>query len=100
MTYRMVLLFTLLYFLALFVFVGVAHEGGHFMAALILGIPVNEIQIEFHGINLAIGIPDTLAAGNLTFYYLAGGLTPAIILILVYLLYWYRTYRRAPSLFA
>lgn len=45
----------LIYSIAYLLTIGIAsiaiHEIGHFLAALILGVPINEIKINFIGIN-------------------------------------------------
>jgi len=98
MTRRRVILVSSVYLLGLVVVTTIVHEVGHFIAALVMGIPLNEIDIGLYGINPSVTIPERFASSNLSIFYYAGGLTTAGILIIVYLIFWYRKYKREPSL--
>jgi len=97
MTRRKIILISSLYLFGLIVTVTIVHEIGHIAAALVIGVPLNEISIGLYGINPSVTIPERFAASNLSLLYYAGGFTPAIILIIIYLIYWYRRFRRVPS---
>lgn len=97
MNRRKIILISSLYLFGLIVTVTIVHEAAHFVAALFIGVPFSEIEIGFYGINPSMTIPERFAGSNLSVLHYAGGLTPAVILISVYLLYWYRRFRRVPS---
>ena len=97
MTKRKVIVISLLYFLGLVIVVIIVHEIGHIVAALFIGVPFNEIEIGLYGINPSMTLPERFASGNLAIYHYAGGLTAAGILIVIYLLYWHRRFKREPS---
>jgi len=96
-TKRKVILISSLYLLGLVIAGTIGHEAAHFVAALFIGVPFSEIEIGFYGINPSVTIPERFASSNLAIYHYAGGLTPAVILISVYLLYWFRRFKREPS---
>ena len=98
MTKRKVILVSALYLLGLVIATTIVHEVGHIVAALVMGVPMNEITIGLYGINPSVTIPERFAGSNLSIYYYSGGFTPALILIIVYLLYWYRRFKKEPSL--
>ena len=76
------------------------HEAAHIAAALALGVPLGELQLGFLGINPAVTLPGWLTGTPLAIVRYAGGLAAGTGLLLFYLLYWARRYRRAPSFFA
>jgi len=86
------------YFIAIVIVTTIIHESAHFLAALAIGVPFNEIEVGFIGINPSITIPERFTSTDLTVYHYAGGLTAAMFLLCLYLLYWLRRYRRKPSL--
>jgi hypothetical protein len=90
--------YSILYLIAIIIGTTVIHEIGHFLAALVLGVPVNEITINFMGINPGFKIPDILYSSSLSIYHWAGGLFAAVILLIVYFVFLYRKYRIKPSL--
>src|ERR1035437_6359956 len=96
MTARKFMLIAVLYFFGLVVATMVIHELGHFIMALITGVPINEIKFEWYGINPSLIYQTRFSAKDLFVYY-AGGFTAALMLFWVYLFYWYRKYRTAPS---
>jgi len=98
MTKSKTILISLSYFFGLIIAVTLIHEAAHFGAALVIGVPFSEIEIGFYGINPSVTIPGRFAGSNLSIFHYAGGLTPAVILISIYLLYWYRRFKREPSL--
>ena len=71
---------------------------GHTIAALALGVPFTEIKFGFDGISPFGIIPDRFANAPLTIQHYAGGFTAAIILLPIYL-FWFRKYRKKPTLF-
>jgi TctA family transporter len=86
------------YFVAYLVVMVIAdiliHETGHFLAALVIGVPANEIKFRFVTISPEITLPSRFSNNvSLTFYQYAGGVFAAIVLLVVYLLFWYRKYR-------
>lgn len=97
-TKRKVILISLLYLLGLVIAVTIVHETAHFVAALSIGVPFSEIAFSFDGINPSLTIPERFASSNLSILHYAGGLIPAVILTFIYLLHWYRRFRREPSL--
>jgi hypothetical protein len=76
-----------------------AHEAAHIVAALALGVPFNELRLAFLGINPSVTLPEWFIGTPLTIAYYAGGLTAAVGLFALYLLYWVRKYHRNPSFF-
>lgn len=98
MTRRKIILISSLYLFGLIVTVAIVHEAAHFVAALFIGVPFNEIEIGLYGINPSVTIPERFASSNLLIFHYAGGLTTAVILIIVYLAYWYRKFKREPFL--
>lgn len=86
-----------IYCLALVMVVVVTHEGGHAVAALLMGVPLGEIQFSLHGLAPTTSIPPRFATNNLTIFHYAGGLTSGLILIIFYFLYWYRKYQKNPT---
>lgn len=76
-----------------------AHEAAHIVAAVALGVPFGELQLGFLGINPSVTLPEWLVGTPLAIVRYAGGLTAGAGLLLFYLLYWVRRYRRNPSFF-
>ena len=76
-----------------------AHEAAHVVAALALGVPLGELQPGFLGINPSVTLPEWFTGTPRTIVRYAGGLTAGAALLLFYLLYWVRRYRRAPFFF-
>jgi hypothetical protein len=92
-----VLILSLVLFAAILAADYFIHEMGHFLAALISGVPISEIKINFIGINPGLKISANFK-GSLTFYQYGGGLLAAIVLLCVYLFFWFRRYRARPTL--
>ncbi|MBM3174227.1 MAG: hypothetical protein FJZ93_00665 [Chloroflexi bacterium] len=88
-----------LYILALFLGTLAVHEAAHVLAVLALGVPVSELKFGFYGIHPSITLPEHLAGTQQAIVYYAGGLTTGIILLVLYLCYFRRRYRAAPSMF-
>jgi len=76
-----------------------AHEAAHILAALALGVPFSELQLGFLGINPSVTLPEWLSGTPLAIVRYAGGLAAGAGLLLLYLAYWTRRYRRSPSFF-
>lgn len=85
------------YFVAVFILTIIIHESAHFLAALIIGVPFSEIEIEWIGSNPGVTIPDRFFNVPLDLFYYAGGFTAALVLLCGYFLVWYRSYRNKPS---
>jgi len=90
------------YFVAYLVVLVIAdtliHETGHYLAALVIGVPANEIKFRFVTLSPEITIPSRFNNNiSLTFYHYVGGIFAAIVLLVVYLLFWYRKYRVNPT---
>jgi len=90
-------LLLLLFFIVISIVAIVVHEAAHVIAALILGVPFNEIEIGFYGISPSVNIPERFINSNLTLYHWGGGITASILLLSTYFLLWFRRYRRTPS---
>jgi len=74
------------------------HEAAHIMAACVLGVPFAELKLGFCGINPSVTLPVWFTGTPRLIVYYAGGLVPGLILLLTYLFYWMRRYRRQPSI--
>ncbi len=92
-------LFVLLYGLALAVVVIAIHEAAHIFAAMAFGAKLGELKLGFMGINPSVTLPTWLTATHRTVVYYTGGFTAGMILLMFYLLYWTRKYRRNPNFF-
>ena len=88
---------SIIYFLALVIVASVIHESGHAVAAVLIGVPVGEIQFSLRGLVPTTSIPPRFATSNLTIFHYAGGFTSGLILIIVYFLYWYKRYQKKPT---
>jgi hypothetical protein len=86
------------YSIAIIIGSTVIHEFGHFIAALSMGIPFNEIKVGFVGINPGVTIPSRFANIPHDILNYAGGAPTAVILLCLYLIIWYRKYHKQPSL--
>ncbi len=75
----------------------IIHESAHFLAALAIGVPFNEIEVGLIGNNPGVTIPDRFSDAPLGIFHYAGGFSSAFALICVYFLIWYRRYRNKPS---
>ncbi|MFC1965719.1 hypothetical protein ACFLWI_02060 [Chloroflexota bacterium] len=84
------------YFITVIISVIIIHESAHFLAALAIGVPFNEIKVGLIGTNPGITIPERFSNAPLGIYHYAGGFLPALLLSFVYIL-WYRKYRKKPS---
>jgi hypothetical protein len=77
----------------------IIHEAAHVIAALLFGAQFSELKFGFYGINPSVTFPEWLAGGRLTAVHYVGGLTSGGVLLLLYLLYCVRVYRRNPDFF-
>jgi len=77
-----------------------AHEAAHIIAALALGVPLGELQPGFLGINPSVALPEWFVGTPRTIVRYAGGLSAGAGLLIFYLLYWVKRYRRQPSPFS
>lgn len=78
----------------------IVHEAAHIVAAMALGVPFNELQLGFLGINPCVTLPEWFTGTPRTIVHYAGGLTAGVGLSLFYLLYWVKKYRRNPYFFS
>ncbi len=90
---RRIIIYSIAYLLALIIGTTIIHEGAHFIAALAIGVPFDEIQIGFIKGNPGVTIPDRFSNAPLAIVHYAGGFTTAAILITMYFLIWFRRYR-------
>lgn len=96
MTKRKLIFILGLYLLGLLLFTFVLHEISHIAAALIIGVPWNEIRIGWYGINPNVSFPERFAGTDLWLYYYSGGITAGVVSIIIYM-FWYRKLKRNPS---
>lgn len=89
-----------LYLAALAVGSVIIHEAAHIIAALLQGIPFSQLNIGFWGINPSVTLPPGLESSVKSTIMYSGGITSGAVLVVVYLAYWVRKYRRQPSLLA
>jgi len=89
----------LLYTLAVVVTLVIIHEAAHILTAMVLGVRFGELKLGFMGINPSVTLPEWFTGTRQTVVHYAGGLTVGTVLLLFYLLYWMRKYRRNPSFF-
>ncbi len=94
---KLTIVFILTYLIASIIGVIIIHESAHFLGALAIGVPFNEIEVGFIGINPGITIPKHFSNAALWVFHYAGGFTAAFIFLCVYILIWYRRYRTQPS---
>jgi len=81
------------YFIATFILVTIIHETGHFVAALALGVPFNQIKIIFISGNPGLLLPESFNNSPVVYQY-AGGFSAAAVLLIIYFLIWFRRYRK------
>lgn len=91
--------YLLIYLISVIIGTIVIHEFAHFVAALALGVPINEIEVGFIGKNPGVTIPDRFINAPLGIFHYSGGFFTALVLIFVYFLIWYRKFRIHPSFF-
>ena len=91
--------YLILYTLTLVVALVIIHEAAHILTAMVLGVRFVELQLGFMGINPSVTLPEWFTGTRQTVVHYAGGLTAGTVLLLFYLLYWMRKYRRNPSFF-
>lgn len=89
--------YLIVYLIAVFIGVIIIHESAHFLAALAIGVPFNEIKVGLIGNNPGVTIPDRFNNAPLGIFHYAGGFSAALVLSGVYFLIWYRRYRKKPS---
>ena len=56
------------------------------------------VKLGFYGINPSVTLPAWFTGTPRLIVYYAGGLVPGLILLLTYLFYWMRRYRRQPAI--
>jgi len=76
----------------------IIHESAHWLTAFFSGVPISEIKLVLIGINPAVSIPPSTPPEVLPYFYYSGGLASGTALLLIYVFYWVRQYRRLPSL--
>lgn len=75
-----------IYFVGITILMGVIHETGHAIAALIQGVPFSDLNIAIDGINPSITIVGQITRTlNLAPYYYVGGFSAAFVLFVVYI---------------
>jgi len=93
----------MIYTLALGVALVIIHEAAHILTAMAFGVRFGELKLGFMGINPSITLPEWFTGTRQTVVHYAGGLTAGTVLgtvlLLFYLLYWMRKYRRNPNFF-
>ena len=89
--------YLLTYLIGVFVLTIIIHEYAHVLTALIIGVPLNEIELGWIGINPGVTIPDSYSSVSLGLFYYSGGFFTAFVLVCIYYLVWYRKYRNMPS---
>ena len=92
-------LYLLLYTVVIAATSVIVHEAAHIVTALSLGVPLDELQLGFLGINPSVTLPEWFTGTPWTIVRFAGGLAAGTGLPLFYLLYWVKKYRRSPSFF-
>ena len=88
-----------LYLLSLAIASVVIHESAHILAALSLGAQFSDLKLGFYGINPSVTLPEWFTGIRHTAFHYAGGLLAGTALLMLYLLYWVRRYRRSPTFF-
>ncbi|MDD5701459.1 MAG: hypothetical protein PHU23_05345 [Dehalococcoidales bacterium] len=86
-----------LYVILLAVISTAIHEAAHVVMALIKGVPFEELQLGFWGLNPSITLPGWVTEDVKTPMFYAGGLITGLILFLVYLFYWVPKYLEIKS---
>ncbi len=86
------------YLVAVIIGVIIIHESAHFLVALVIGVPFNEIEVGLIGYNPGVTIPDRYNNAPLGIFHYAGGFSAALVFSCVYFLIWYRRYRNKQSL--
>ena len=89
--------YVVLYLISVAAISVVVHEAAHIIAAWFLGVPFAELKLGFYGINPSVTLPVWFTGTPRLVVYYAGGLVPGLILLLAYLFYWMRRYRRQPA---
>ncbi|MFC1967140.1 hypothetical protein ACFLV2_00630 [Chloroflexota bacterium] len=74
------------------------HEASHYFIALAAGIPSSDIIFAFIGDNPGVVIPATVSPEFLPYFFYAGGIISGTFLLFIYLFYWIKQSRLAPSL--
>jgi hypothetical protein len=93
-----ILILSLAFFAIILFLDTLVHETGHFLAALISGVPINKIKIIFIGFNPGLKMPAGLSSNSVTLINYAGGAFAAFICLCIYLFLWLRRYRSSPTL--
>lgn len=93
------ILYLIVFLFAIIFGMTIIHEAGHFVAALAIGVPFNEISIGFFHGNPAVIISDRFRnAPLLIVMQYAGGFAAAVVLVGIYFLVWFNRYLKAPSI--
>lgn len=87
----------LAYLIGVFAFTIIIHEYAHVISALMIGVPLNEIELGWIGINPGVTLPSRFSSIPLDLFYYSGGFFTAFVLVCIYYLVWYRKYRNMPS---
>ena|SRR3972149_3288636 len=74
------------------------HEGAHWISALIIGVPISEIDFGWYGLGPGVAIPLSTPTKFLPFFFYSGGMTSAIMILFLYIFYWMRLSYHTPSL--
>ncbi len=75
----------------------IVHEAAHWLTAFLLGVPISEIKFGFHGINPGVTIPTSTPPEVLPYFFFSGGFVSGTTLLMIYVFYWIKQYRRHPS---
>ncbi len=75
-------------FLALGLSSVIVHEIGHAIAAIVKGVPLDNLAIGWYGLGPGVAVPSSFPPQYLPFFRYAGGLTAGLVCLLAYILLW------------
>ena len=75
----------------------VIHEGAHYVAAIIAGVPISQIKVGWYGLGPGVSIPSSIPEKYWALFFYSGGLFSALVLLVIYFLYFLRLYSRHPT---
>ncbi len=91
------IMYSIAYLIAIIIGMTIIHEAAHFIAALAIGVPLNEIKLGLIKGNPGITLPDRFSSAPLAIVHYAGGFSAAAVLISIYFILWFRRHRLQPS---
>jgi len=92
------MVFGVLYLLAGLLAAIVLHELSHFIAALLLGIPLSEIHLVFRNLNPGVVLTQWSGPEMLSVFSFSGGLGSGAVILIVYFGFWVRRFYRTRTI--